>query len=125
MDKPVSALRKLPSVDEVMRSAALAEAVAHYGRSAAVTAVRAVLGEAREQGAASADVTEVARSAMARLEAEAQPNLKPVFNLTGTVLHTNLGRALIAVMENYQNPDGSITVPDALRPYMGGMERLG
>ena len=68
MDKPVSALRKLPSVDEVMRSAALAEAVAHYGRSAAVTAVRAVLGEAREQGAASADVTEVARSAMARLE---------------------------------------------------------
>ena len=96
MDKPVSALRKLPSVDEVMRSAALAEAVAHYGRSAAVTAVRAVLGEAREQGAASADVTEVARSAMARLEAEAQPNLKPVFNLTGTVLHTNLGRALIA-----------------------------
>ena len=38
MDKPVSALRKLPSVDEVMRSAALAEAVAHYGRSAAVTA---------------------------------------------------------------------------------------
>ncbi|KQY99665.1 L-seryl-tRNA(Sec) selenium transferase [Pseudolabrys sp. Root1462] len=96
MDKPVSALRKLPSVDEVMRSAALAEAVTRYGRSAAVTAVRAVLGEAREQGAASADVTEVARSAMARLEAEAQPNLKPVFNLTGTVLHTNLGRALIA-----------------------------
>jgi len=28
-------------------------------------------------------------------------------------------------MENYQNPDGSITVPDALKPYMGGMERIG
>lgn len=35
-----------------------------------------------------------------------------------------LGRALIAVMENYQNHDGSITVPDVLRPYMGGMEKI-
>ncbi|HET7716346.1 MAG TPA: serine--tRNA ligase [Bauldia sp.] len=35
-----------------------------------------------------------------------------------------VGRALIAVIENYQNPDGSITVPDVLRPYMGGMERI-
>jgi seryl-tRNA synthetase len=33
-----------------------------------------------------------------------------------------VGRALIAVMENYQNPDGSITVPEVLRPYMGGKE---
>jgi seryl-tRNA synthetase len=32
------------------------------------------------------------------------------------------GRALIAVMENYQQPDGSIRVPDVLRPYMGGLE---
>jgi seryl-tRNA synthetase len=36
-----------------------------------------------------------------------------------------VGRALIAVMENYQNPDGSIAVPDALRPYMGGREVVG
>lgn len=35
-----------------------------------------------------------------------------------------VGRALIAVMENYQQEDGSIIVPDALRPYMGGMERI-
>ena len=35
-----------------------------------------------------------------------------------------VGRALIAVMENYQNADGSITVPDVLKPYMGGIERL-
>ena len=34
-----------------------------------------------------------------------------------------VGRALVAVLENYQNPDGSITVPEALRPYMGGLER--
>ncbi|WP_428486895.1 serine--tRNA ligase [Rhodopila sp.] len=35
-----------------------------------------------------------------------------------------VGRALIAVMENYQQADGSITVPDALRLYMGGLERI-
>jgi seryl-tRNA synthetase len=35
-----------------------------------------------------------------------------------------VGRTLVAVLENYQNADGSITVPDALRPYMGGVEVL-
>jgi len=34
------------------------------------------------------------------------------------------GRTLIAVMENYQNQDGSITVPEALRPYLGGLEKI-
>jgi seryl-tRNA synthetase len=36
-----------------------------------------------------------------------------------------VGRALIAVLENYQNGDGSVTVPDVLRPYMGGLEKIG
>jgi seryl-tRNA synthetase len=36
-----------------------------------------------------------------------------------------VGRALIAVLENYQNGDGSITVPEVLRPYMGGLEKIG
>ena len=35
-----------------------------------------------------------------------------------------VGRAMIAVIENYQNEDGSITVPEVLRPYMGGLERI-
>ncbi len=35
-----------------------------------------------------------------------------------------VGRALIAVLENYQNPDGSVTVPSALSPYMGGVTRI-
>jgi len=35
-----------------------------------------------------------------------------------------VGRCLIAVMENYQNPDGSITVPPVLAPYMGGLTRI-
>ena len=35
-----------------------------------------------------------------------------------------VGRTLVAVLENYQNADGSVTVPEALRPYMGGVEKL-
>ena len=50
-----------------------------------------------------------------------KPELVHTLNGSGVAV----GRALIAVMENYQNADGSITVPDALRPYMGGVERVG
>ncbi len=46
-----------------------------------------------------------------------------VHTLNGSGVAT--GRALIAVMETYQNADGSITIPDALRPYMGGRARIG
>ncbi|TDK28328.1 serine--tRNA ligase [Luteimonas aestuarii] len=47
---------------------------------------------------------------------------EPVHTLNGSGVA--VGRALIAVMENYQNADGSITVPEALRPYVGGAERI-
>ena len=50
----------------------------------------------------------------------AQPRLVHTLNGSGVAL----GRALIAVMENYQNPDGSIDVPDALRNYMGGLKQI-
>ena len=49
-----------------------------------------------------------------------KPELVHTLNGSGVAI----GRALIAVMENYQNADGSITVPEALRPYMGGAERV-
>ena len=49
-----------------------------------------------------------------------KPELAHTLNGSGVAI----GRALIAVMENYQNADGSITVPDVLRPYMGGAERI-
>ena len=55
-----------------------------------------------------------------RNPATGKPELVHTLNGSGTAV----GRALIAVMENYQNADGSITVPDVLRPYMGGIERL-
>jgi seryl-tRNA synthetase len=35
-----------------------------------------------------------------------------------------IGRTLVAILENYQQPDGSVMIPEALRPYMGGMERI-
>jgi seryl-tRNA synthetase len=35
-----------------------------------------------------------------------------------------VGRTLVAVLENYQNEDGSVTVPEVLKPYMGGLEKL-
>ena len=35
-----------------------------------------------------------------------------------------VGRSLIAVLENYQNADGSVTIPTALQPYMGGLQRI-
>ena len=45
-----------------------------------------------------------------------------VHTLNGSGLPT--GRTMAAIMENYQNADGSITVPEVLRPYMGGMEKI-
>jgi len=50
--------------------------------------------------------------------------LKPelIHTLNGSGLA--VGRTLVAILENYQNPDGSVTVPEVLRPYMGGMAQL-
>jgi seryl-tRNA synthetase len=55
-----------------------------------------------------------------RNPATGKPELVHTLNGSGVAV----GRALIAVMENYQDADGSITVPEVLRPYMGGVERI-
>ena len=47
---------------------------------------------------------------------------EPVHTLNGSALA--VGRTLVAVLENYQDADGTITVPAALKPYMGGLERI-
>ncbi len=47
---------------------------------------------------------------------------EPVHTLNGSALA--VGRTLVAILENYQNADGSVTVPPALRPGMGGLERI-
>lgn len=63
-----------------------------------------------------------ARRMQARWRNPATGKPEPVHTLNGS--GTAVGRALIAVMENYQNADGSITVPEVLRPYMGGVESI-
>ncbi|MDP2220972.1 MAG: serine--tRNA ligase [Hydrogenophaga sp.] len=62
-----------------------------------------------------------ARRLQARFK-NAQGKNEQVHTLNGSGLA--VGRALVAVLENHQNADGSVTVPEALRPYMGGLERL-
>jgi seryl-tRNA synthetase len=55
-----------------------------------------------------------------RNPATGRPELVHTLNGSGVAV----GRALVAVMENYQDAEGGIGVPEALRPYMGGMERI-
>ena len=52
----------------------------------------------------------------------AQGKTEYVHTLNGSGLA--VGRTLVAVLENYQNADGTVTVPEVLRPYMGGLEKL-
>ena len=63
-----------------------------------------------------------ARRLQARFK-NAQGKNELVHTLNGSGLA--VGRALVAVLENFQNADGSVTVPVVLRPYMGGLERIG
>ncbi len=61
-----------------------------------------------------------ARRMNARFRRDGKPQFVHTLNGSGVAV----GRALIAVLENYQNEDGSVTVPSALAPYMGGVTRI-
>ncbi len=63
-----------------------------------------------------------ARRMQARWRNTATAKPEPLHTLNGSGVA--IGRALIAVLENYQQADGSVVVPEALRPYMGGLERI-
>jgi seryl-tRNA synthetase len=63
-----------------------------------------------------------ARRMQARYRPKDSKNVRPVHTLNGSGVA--VGRALIAVLENYQQTDGSVVVPDALQPYMNGMKRI-
>jgi seryl-tRNA synthetase len=63
-----------------------------------------------------------ARRMLARWRNPETGKPEPVHTLNGSGVA--VGRAMVAVLENYQNEDGSVTVPVVLRPYMGGQERL-
>ena len=76
----------------------------------------------REISSCSNDGDFQARRMQARWRNPATGKPELVHTLNGSGLA--VGRTLVAVMENFQNADGSITVPEALRPYMGGAERI-
>lgn len=115
-----------PSVDQVLRSASGQVAVERFGHEATVGAIRRVIGAIREakrtRTAGAPDADAIARNALHLLEQEDAPSLRRVFNLTGTVLHTNLGRAVL--------PESAIAAaveamrsPVALEFDIGGGER--
>ena len=92
-------LRALPSVDRLLSGVEGQALVARHGRAAVTDALRAALENAREavrRGGAAPDGAAIASRAAEALETGAQSALRPALNLTGTVLHTNLGRAVLA-----------------------------
>lgn len=90
----------IPSLDRLLQAPEIATLVESHGREPTASAMRSVLSEARAAMAKGEDVViseaAIGQSAAARLARAASPSLKRVFNLTGTVLHTNLGRAPLA-----------------------------
>ncbi|MBM3608982.1 MAG: L-seryl-tRNA(Sec) selenium transferase, partial [Alphaproteobacteria bacterium] len=90
-------MRDLPALDRLAREAGGLALIGRVGRSRALDAMRTALAQTREQLQAGADISFTAKSILARahdmIERANAPSLKPVINLTGTVLHTNLGRA--------------------------------
>jgi L-seryl-tRNA(Ser) seleniumtransferase len=91
---------RLPSVDSLLAHPDITALKERYGHTAVVAALRAELAERREalkaDPALNVDAARLVADGRKRLEAGFAPRLRPVFNLTGTVLHTNLGRALLA-----------------------------
>jgi L-seryl-tRNA(Ser) seleniumtransferase len=91
----------IPSVDRLLHAGSFAPLLAQHGRTRVTALLRRHLEEARRAARAGtlapATLTDGALAAAlaTRLSDSARPALKPVFNLTGTVLHTNLGRALL------------------------------
>jgi L-seryl-tRNA(Ser) seleniumtransferase len=98
---PGAAVSEIPSLDRLLNAQALAPALAEHGRSQVVAALRKDLAALRERALAGGlpkaelDEAAVAARVAGELASRARPRLRAVYNLTGTVLHTNLGRALL------------------------------
>jgi L-seryl-tRNA(Ser) seleniumtransferase len=84
-------LERIPSVDRVLNLPDVHALIERHGRQPVTDSVRAVLDDVRGGKAVASIQSEV----QARVEAAMRPRLRRVFNLTGTVLHTNLGRAVM------------------------------
>ena len=96
-----SAAAAIPSLDRLLNQPALEELLAHHGHTQVKSALRAHLDDLRREALsgslnpASLGDDRVAAALEQKLGAVTKPHLRPVFNLTGTVLHTNLGRAVL------------------------------
>ena len=93
-------LRNLPAVDAVLSTPAARVLIERFGLAASTDAIRAALNDARatlQAGGRLVPAAEhIAAQALACLEKQDRSALRPLFNLSGTVLHTNLGRAALA-----------------------------
>jgi len=94
-----AARRALPSIDRLLKLEAVVSLIDRHGRPLVVETLRSLLESERailagNDAAAAPDDASISAQCNERLAALSQPSLRPVFNLTGTVLHTNLGRAL-------------------------------
>ncbi|MCB1956702.1 MAG: L-seryl-tRNA(Sec) selenium transferase [Rhodocyclaceae bacterium] len=103
--------RALPALDRLMADAP--QLIEQYGRQPATAALREALSDARlriAEGRGAPASAELLAQAGATLARQTRPRLQPVFNLTGTVLHTNLGRAtlpeaaIVAMVEAARHP---------------------
>ncbi len=83
----------LPSLDALLRLPEAAPLLTRFGRAASVNALRAALAHRRAQGLFPSSALAILNEAADALALRFAPSQRPVFNLTGTVLHTNLGRA--------------------------------
>ena len=90
-------LSRLPSVDRLLKADAVAPLIEAFGRAETTAAIRTTLAGIRKNLAASGGEppaeSAILEAVSGTLTRNAAPSLRPVFNLTGTVLHTNLGRA--------------------------------
>ena len=96
---PAGARRALPSVDRLLQQTRAVELITQYGRPLVVETIRSVIDAQRAamaQNAEPADEATLIERGAEHLAAAMRPSMRAVFNLTGTVLHTNLGRALVA-----------------------------
>jgi seryl-tRNA synthetase len=65
-----------------------------------------------------------AAAAAAAKDGKKKGKVKPVLCHTINGSGLAVGRTLVAILENYQCPDGSVVIPNVLRPYMGGREKI-
>ena len=96
--------RKIPSVDRLLNSPELIEISSKYPRNLILRAINQVLGEVREniekidgiESPGELKLEEVSKKVVDRVKLLSRPSLKPLINATGVIVHTNLGRSILA-----------------------------